>query len=265
MIELTGHRLLVTGGGSGIGRAIALGACAAGAQVIIAGRRSDVLDEVAGNAAGPGAIIPVPADVGDPASVRALIRACLDRLGGIDGLVQAAGVHSVGASVDLEDAELDRVLQTNLVGAIWVTREVGRVMLEAGAGSIVEIASLSGFGAFPGRLAYAVSKAGVVAMTETLAAEWGRRGVRVNALVPGFVHTPIQDSLVARGQLDLRALEARTPLGRRAEPEDMVEPTLFLLSSDAARFITGHCLVVDGGWLPFVGPVDHYAGVDARS
>jgi len=256
MRGLAGRRLLVTGGGSGIGRAIALGASAAGARVVIAGRRHSALEESARAASGD--VIPVPADVADPASVGSLVAACQERLGGIDGLVNAAGIHSIGASLELEDAELERVLQTNLMGAFRVTREVGRVMLAQGAGSIVQLASLSSFGAFPGRLAYAVSKAALAEMTVTLAAEWGRRGVRVNALVPGFVHTAIQDSLVERGLLDLGQLEARTPMGRRAEVDDMVGPSLFLLS-DESRFVTGHCLVVDGGWLPFVGPVDSYS------
>lgn len=261
LITLEGRRVLVTGGGSGIGRAIALGACAAGARVVIAGRRPGALDEVADRADGPGEVIPHPADVTDPGSVRGLVDAAATRLGGIDGLVNSAGLHSLARSVDLTDSELERILAVNLVGAFRVTREVGRVMLAAGSGSIVEVASLSGLGAFPGRLAYAVSKAGVAEMTRTLGAEWGRRGVRVNALVPGYVRTPIQDDLIARGEFDVAAIEARTPLGRRAEPEDMVGPTLFLLS-DASGFITSHCLVVDGGWLPFVGPVDRYAGAD---
>jgi NAD(P)-dependent dehydrogenase (short-subunit alcohol dehydrogenase family) len=258
VVELTGFRALVTGGGSGIGRAIALGACAAGAKVLVTGRRSAALDETVRSASGPGEMIALTADVTKLSSVAALVERCANLLGGIDGLVNAAGVHSIGVSSELEDDELERVLQTNLIGAFRVTRGVGKLMLEAGSGSIVEIASLSSFGGFPGRLAYTVSKAAVVGMTTTLAAEWGRRGVRVNALVPGFVHTPMQDSLVARGLLDVRALEERTPMGRRAEAEDMVQPTLFLLS-DAARFVTGHCLVVDGGWLPFVGPVDSYS------
>jgi NAD(P)-dependent dehydrogenase (short-subunit alcohol dehydrogenase family) len=256
--ELGGHRLIVTGGGSGIGRAVALGACAAGARVVVAGRRAELLDEVVHSASGPGEMIAVPADVTEAQAVAGLVRTALSRLGGVDGLVNAAGVHSIGASTELDESELERVLRVNLVGAFRVTREVARVMIGAGSGSIVEIASLSGFGAFPGRLAYSVSKAGVVEMTRTLAAEWGHQGVRVNALVPGFVRTPIQESLIVRGLLDIQALEARTPLGRRAEPGEMVGPTLFLLS-DAARFVTGHSLVVDGGWLPFVGPVDRYS------
>jgi NAD(P)-dependent dehydrogenase (short-subunit alcohol dehydrogenase family) len=87
--------------------------------------------------------------------------------------------------------------------------------------------------------------------------------VRVNALAPGFVHTPIQDRLIESGEFDVKAIEARTPMGRRAEPEDMVQPTLFLLS-DASRFITAHCLVVDGGWLSLVGQVDRFLGADVQ-
>ena len=111
--------------------------------------------------------------------------------------------------------------------------------------------------AFPGRAAYALSKAGVVSLTQTLGVEWADRGVRVNALVPGFIHTPMSDSLVERGALDLEALERRTPMGRRAEPEEMVGPTVFLLS-DAASFVTGQCLVADGGWSAWLSPVDEY-------
>jgi NAD(P)-dependent dehydrogenase (short-subunit alcohol dehydrogenase family) len=262
MIRLDGRRVLVTGGGSGIGRAIALGACAAGARVVIADVRAEGMDEVAASADGECKIVSILADITDPKSVRDLVDGCVAKLGGLDGLVNSAGVISLAHSEDVTDEEFERILAVNLVGAFRVTREVGRVMLAAGSGAIVEIASLSSFGAFPGRLAYSVSKAGVAEMTRTLAAEWARRGVRVNALVPGFVHTPANDALIARGEFDVTAIVARTPMGRRAEPEDMVGPALFLLS-DASGFITSHSLVVDGGWLPFVGPVDKYVGVGA--
>jgi NAD(P)-dependent dehydrogenase (short-subunit alcohol dehydrogenase family) len=261
MSGLSGSRVLVTGAGSGIGRAIALGACASGARVAIADMREEGMQEVAESASAAGEIRCFVADITDLDSVRSLVSGCVDWLGGLDGMVNSAGIISLAHSVDLGDEELERILRVNLLGAFRITREVGRVMLAARSGSIVEIASLSSFGAFPGRLAYSVSKAGVAEMTKTLAAEWGRQGVRVNALVPGYVHTPLQDGLIARGEFDVKAIETRTPMGRRAEPEDMVGPTLFLLS-DASRFVTSHCLVVDGGWLPFVGPVDKYSGVE---
>ena len=260
---LDGFRLLVTGGGSGIGRAIALGAVEAGCRVAIAAVHPEGMAAVVAAAHGPGEVSPFTADVTDGGSVERLVDGCVARFGGLDGLVSCAGILHLKPSIDVTDAEFERVLSVNLMGAFRVTREVGRVMLAAGSGSIVEIGSLSSFGGFPGRLAYSVSKAGVAVLNRTLCAEWGRRGVRVNALAPGFVHTPIQDRLIAEGEFDVRAIEARTPMGRRAEPEDMVEPALFLLS-DASRFINGHLLAVDGGWLALVGQVDRFSGVDLR-
>jgi NAD(P)-dependent dehydrogenase (short-subunit alcohol dehydrogenase family) len=263
MSGLEGFRLLVTGGGSGIGRAIVLGASAAGCRVAIAARQLQAMEEVVGSAPGPGEVVAFVADVTDADAVRGLVDGCAARFGGLDGLVNCAGILHLKPSVEVSDEEFERVLAVNLVGAFRVTRDVGRIMLAAGSGSIVEIASLSSFGGFPGRLAYSVSKAGVAEMTKTLGVEWARRGVRVNALAPGFVHTPIQDRLIESGEFDAKAIEARTPMGRRAEPEDMVQPTLFLLS-DASRFITAHCLVVDGGWLSLVGQVDRFLDADVQ-
>jgi NAD(P)-dependent dehydrogenase (short-subunit alcohol dehydrogenase family) len=264
MSDMEGFRLLVTGGGSGIGRAIALGAVQAGCRVVIADVQAQGMEEVVASANGPGEITPFVADVTDAASVSRLVEGCVARLGGLDGLVNCAGILHLKASVEVSDEEFERVLAVNLVGAFRVTRDVGRIMLAAGSGSIVEVGSLSSFGGFPGRLAYSVSKAGVAGMTKTLGTEWGRRGVRVNALAPGFVHTPIQDRLIESGEFDVKAIEARTPMGRRAEPEDMVQPTLFLLS-DASRFVNAHLLVVDGGWLSMVGQVDRFSGVDPHA
>jgi NAD(P)-dependent dehydrogenase (short-subunit alcohol dehydrogenase family) len=251
--------IVVTGGGTGIGRAIALGAAETGARVVIAGRRPEPLDEVAQAAvATPGEISAVSADVAEDAQVSDLFEEAGRRLGRITGLVNAAGTLSVAPSAELSVAEFQRILDVNLTGAFRVSRVAASHMASAGGGSIVHIASLTSFGAFPRRLAYGVSKAGVVALVKTLAVEWARLGIRVNALAPGFVRTPISDSLVERGVLDLDQLEARTPLGRRAEPSEIVGPALFLLS-DAAAFVTGECLVADGGWRAWVGPVEELA------
>lgn len=258
MTSLAGRRALVTGAGSGIGRAIAIGLAEAGAAVVLAGRRPEPIEEGAEQIRAQGAkAVAVPTDVRDGDQVRALIDATRAELGGIDALVHAAGVHSLARSLDLDDDELAAVVESNLIGAFRTVREAGRAMLEAGGGAIVTIASLASLGGFPGRIAYAVSKGGVVSLTQTLGVEWADRGVRVNALIPGFIHTPITDSLVERGALDLEALERRTPMGRRAEPEEMVGPAVFLLS-DAAGFITGQCLVADGGWSAWLGPIDEY-------
>jgi NAD(P)-dependent dehydrogenase (short-subunit alcohol dehydrogenase family) len=258
MSALAGRRALVTGAGSGIGRAIAIGLGQAGADVVLAGRRPEPIEEAAEHVRAHGAkAAAVPADVRDPGQVRDLIDATRSELGGIDALVHAAGVHSLARSLELDDDELTAVVDTNLIGAFRIAREAGRAMLEDGGGAMVTIASLASLGGFPGRAAYGISKAGVVSLTQTLGVEWADRGVRVNALVPGFIHTPMSDSLVERGALDLEALERRTPMGRRAEPEEMVGPTVFLLS-DAASFVTGQCLVADGGWSAWLSPIDEY-------
>lgn len=258
MSALAGRRALVTGAGTGIGRAIAIGLGEAGASVMLAGRRPEPIEEAADHVRAHGAKAAVlPTDVRDPEQVQALIEATRAELGGIDALVQAAGVHSLARSVELDDDELAAVVETNLIGAFRMTREAGKAMLASDGGAIVTIASLASLGGFPGRAAYGISKAGVVSLTRTLGVEWADRGVRVNALVPGFVRTPISDSLVERGALDLEALERRTPMGRRAEPEEMVGPTVFLLS-DAASFVTGQCLVADGGWSAWLSPIDEY-------
>jgi NAD(P)-dependent dehydrogenase (short-subunit alcohol dehydrogenase family) len=258
MSALAGRRALVTGAGSGIGRAIAVGLGQAGADVVLAGRRPEAIEEAAEHVRAHGAkAAAVPADVRDPGQVRDLIDATRSELGGIDALVHAAGVHSLARSLELDDDELTAVVDTNLIGAFRIAREAGRAMLEDGGGAMVTIASLASLGGFPGRAAYGISKAGVVSLTQTLGVEWADRGVRVNALVPGFIHTPMSDSLVERGALDLEALERRTPMGRRAEPEEMVGPTVFLLS-DAASFVTGQCLVADGGWSAWLSPIDEY-------
>jgi NAD(P)-dependent dehydrogenase (short-subunit alcohol dehydrogenase family) len=258
MSALAGRRALVTGAGSGIGRAIAIGLGGAGAGVVLAGRRREPLEAVAEELETAGAsAAAVPTDVRSEEEVRALIAAANEHLGGIDAVVHAAGVHSLVRSAELDDEELVSVLESNLVGAFRVVREAGRAMLDGNGGAVVTIASLGAIGAFPGRIAYGISKAGVVAMTQTLGVEWADRGVRVNAVIPGFIRTPISDRLVEQGALDLEALERRTPVGRRGEPEEMVGPAVFLLS-DAAGFITGQCLVADGGWSAWLGPTDPY-------
>lgn len=250
-----GYRLVVTGGGTGIGRAIALAAAARGARVVVAGRRREVLERLSSKV-----ITPVVADVAVDGSVAALFDTAEEVLGGLDGVVNAAGVHDLTPSLELPTERFAEVVDINLTGAFRVSRAAGQRL--RGSGSLVHIASLTSFGGFPGRLAYGVAKAGLLQLTRTLAAEWGPLGIRVNAIAPGFVRTPIADRLEAAGVLDVAAIESRTPLRRRALPEDLVGPALFLLGPDAS-FITGECLVADGGWLSMTGPVDRYA--DPRS
>ena len=258
MSALDDRRALVTGAGSGIGRAIAVGLAQAGADVALAGRRPEPIEEAAEQVRAHGArAAAIPTDVRDADQVEALIESTRAELGGLDALVHAAGVHSLARSTELTDEEVTGVVESNLIGAFRVVREAGKAMIEDGGGAIVTIASLASIGGFPGRAAYGMSKAGVLSLTRTLGVEWADRGVRVNALIPGFVRTPISDSLVERGALDLEALERRTPMGRRAEPEEMAGPAVFLLSA-ASGFITGQSLVADGGWSAWLSPIDEY-------
>jgi 3-oxoacyl-[acyl-carrier protein] reductase len=258
MTGLAGKHVLISGGGSGIGRAIALGAAEAGADVVVTGRRAECLEETCASAIGAlGSISMCVADVTDARSVRTLLDFCDARWSHIDGLVNCAGITVIGYAEQLTDDDFARVLDVNLVGSFRMSRDVGRRMIEHGSGSIINIGSLTSLGGFPGRAAYTVSKHGVIGLTKALAAEWGSRGVRVNALIPGFVRTPMTETAVARGVLDLDSIEARTPAGRRAEPEEIVGPALFLLS-DAAGFVTGDCLVADGGWTAYLGPVNRF-------
>ncbi len=259
VVDLNGRRIVITGGGSGIGAAVALGAAHGGADVLVAGRRPEALAEVTRAAAGAsGHLTAFPADVTSSADVAALVAECR-RLWGdesgcrVDGLVNAAGVAGIVSAEDLTDGEFGRILDINLTGSFRVSREIGKLMLQAGRGSIVLIGSLTSLGGFPGRAAYAVSKHGVIGLTKALAAEWGASGIRVNAVSPGFVRTPMTDSAGRRGLLDFEQIEGRTPLGRRADPSEMVGPTLFLLSQ-AASFVTGANLIADGGWTAHVGP-----------
>ena len=265
LVDLNGAHLVITGGGTGIGAAVALGAAAAGADVLVVGRRIEPLDEVVAQSKGSaGRISALSGDVAVRATARAVVDHCADIWAGgpggprVDGLVNAAGVARIGPAEDLTDDEFAEVLEINLMGSFRMSREIGRLMLYASRGSIVNIGSLTSMGGFPGRAAYAVSKHGVIGLTKALASEWGASGVRVNAVSPGFVRTPMTDSAGRRGLLDFDAIALRTPLRRRASTEEMVGPILFLLS-DAASFVTGTELVADGGWTSYVGPQNPFA------
>ena len=209
-------------------------------------------------------------DVAVRATARAVVDHCADLWPGdpngprVDGLVNAAGVARIGPAEDLTDDEFAEVLEINLMGSFRMSREIGKVMLAAGRGSIVNIGSLTSIGGFRGRAAYAVSKHGIIGLTKALASEWGASGVRVNAVSPGFVRTPMTDSAGRRGLLDFDAIARRTPLRRRASTTEMVGPILFLLSG-AASFVTGTELVADGGWTSYVGPENPFADARPRS
>jgi len=145
-----------------------------------------------------------------------------------------------------------RVVDVSLRGSYLMSREAGRLMTAARSGKIINFASIAGVVGLPGRNAYSAAKAGIVMMTKTMAAEWGGLGVRVNAIAPGYIETPMVDDLMSRGRITDEMVHSRTPLRRFGEPSEIAKPVLFLCSS-AASYVTGACLSVDGGWAAFGG------------
>jgi len=189
-------------------------------------------------------------DVADEGSVVETAAHVADRFGGIDVLVNNAGISRLGASMTFTLADWQESLDVLLTGVFLCSREFGKLLRARGGGSIVNISSINGIVAFPMRLAYSAAKAGVISMTEILAAEWASYGIRVNAVAPGCTETEMVRAAIDDGLIDVDAYLARTPLARFGAPEDIAESVLFL-ASDRARFITGQVIVPDGGWTAF--------------
>jgi NAD(P)-dependent dehydrogenase (short-subunit alcohol dehydrogenase family) len=242
LFSVRGQVVLVSGASRGIGRAIAEGFARGGARVVITGRDAATLRRTA-RAIGAGA---ETCDVAVAAQVRRLAGRVVRRFGRIDTLVNVAGVNRRKPAEDYTEEDYDFILGVNLKGAFLLSQEVGRRMLAAGRGCQINVASLNTDRPLKGVLPYAVSKAGIAHMTRALALEWGPRGVRVNALAPGFILTDLTRALWADPQMR-RWAETNTPQGRLGAPEDMVGTALFL-ASKASEFMTGQVLYVDGGF-----------------
>jgi 3-oxoacyl-[acyl-carrier protein] reductase len=238
--SLDGKVALVTGGSRGIGAAISRELAKAGAKVALNYRAGqEAADEVAGEIGG----LAVRADVSKPEEVQALIERVEGEFGDIDALVNNAGVTRDTLIARMTDDDWQTVIDTNLRGTFNTSRAVSRKMLRRRAGSIVNLSSVVGVHGNPGQANYAASKAGIIGLTKALARELGSRGVRVNAIAPGYISTELTDVLndEQRGLI----LQS-TPLGRLGEPEDVARAVRFLCSDEAA-FITGEVLLVDGG------------------
>ncbi|CAO3421058.1 SDR family NAD(P)-dependent oxidoreductase [Azospirillum argentinense] len=247
-LSLTNRTALVTGASAGLGRHFAGVLAVAGARVALAARRRESLDAaVAEIEAAGGQAIAVPLDVTDAASVRTGVREAAGALGGLDILVNNAGATVAKPALDYAEEEWDRVIDTNLKGAFLTAQETARVMREQGrGGSIVNIASILGLRVAGHVVAYTASKAGLVQMTQALALEWARYGIRVNALAPGYMETDLNRDFLATdaGQ----ALIRRVPQRRLGRLSDLDGP-LLLLCSDASAYMTGAVVPVDGGHL----------------
>lgn len=246
--DLSGKVALVTGASSGLGLHMAKTLARAGAKVALAARRIERVEAEARALEDEGATaVAVPLDVTDPASVEAAVARVRDALGAPVILVNNAGIAHTDRALELAPETFREVVATNLEGAFYVARATARAMIEAGVGgSIVNVASILGLRVAGRVAAYAASKAGLVRLTEVLALEWARHGIRVNALAPGYVETDLNRDFLSSeaGQ----ALRARIPQRRFGRLEDLDGP-LLLLASDASAYVTGAVIVVDGGHL----------------
>lgn len=240
---------IVTGASSGLGVTFADALGAAGARLMLAARRRERLDDVARKLVQAGyEVETVQCDVAQPADVDRLAKATLARYGRADILVNNAGVtHNAPALEETVD-QFANTIRVNVVGAYACAQRFGSIMLEQGSGSIINVASVLGLvasGIIP-QAGYVASKGAVVQMTRELAAQWARRGVRVNALAPGYFPSEMTDDML-KDEDGQRFVRRRTPIGRPGDPDELVG-ALLLLASDASSYIVGQILAVDGGW-----------------
>ncbi len=248
-MRLDDKRALVTGAGSGIGRAVAIALSEAGADVALSETpdRLGTLDDVCAAIESNGRrAVPLPLLLPQADSIAAFVAGAIDGLGGIDILVNNAGVNLPADAFDLSEHDWDQVQDVNLKGLFFLSQACGRHMRDHGGGRIVNMASINGVVGYYRRAAYCSSKAGVVNLTRVLALEWAEHDINVNAVGPTFILTPLTQSTFDDPVLREDLLK-RIPKGRVGQPEDVVGSVVFL-ASDASAMITGHTLLVDGGW-----------------
>ncbi|HUN83383.1 MAG TPA: SDR family oxidoreductase [Terracidiphilus sp.] len=238
---------VVTGGSQGIGRHTAGLLAERGYRVAIIDLREPAATLKAIQAAG-GEAFGIDGDITDESTVSGFAGEVVARYGRVDVLVNNAGISHIAPAEQTSLADYRRVIEVNLVAPFLLARVFGKQMLEAASGSIVNIASVAGLLGIADRAAYNASKHGLIGLTRTLAAEWGGRGVRVNAVCPGWVKTEMDAADQAGGSYTDADITGRVPMGRFASPDDIAHAVAFLADPAESGFVNGHCLSVDGGW-----------------
>lgn len=246
LFSVEGQVVLISGGSRGIGRALAEGFTERQAQVIITGRRADTLAQTAEEiSTGEHPVAFQVCDIARPEEIDRLVHGVVSEFGRIDTLLNVAAVNKRMKVEDYAIEDYDSIMDVNLRGSFAIAQRVGRHMIDRKSGSIINISSLNTYAPLAGVAPYAMSKAGLEMMTRSFANEWGKHGVRVNAIAPGFFPTALSAPLWAQEKMS-DWVEANTPLGRFGDVKELVGTTVFL-ASPAATFVTGQTLRVDGG------------------
>ncbi|MEW9612294.1 glucose 1-dehydrogenase [Shinella sp. S4-D37] len=248
IFDLSRRRALVTGASRGIGQAIALALAEAGADIAVTARSLDGLAETRALVEKAGRrCVALAQDVRDSQACAEGTKAAADALGGLDILVNNAGFENVRPSFDVDEALWESILSTNLKGAFFCAQAAGRIMAGTGGGAIVNLCSLTSYVGIPTAVPYGASKSGLLGMTRALATEWAPHDIRVNAIAPGYFRTAMTEAFYENEDWQARMLD-KIPQRRFGSEGDIGGVAVFLCS-DAAAYVTGHCIPVDGGYL----------------